>query len=337
MFDQYNLIHFEVTRPLIQDRIDQIESSVTSSNYSLASQLVEPSNTDIFSNMQGVTYRITGSFDFLPPPIREDTTEALAGRGLFLQSFGIMNNGPDYYTHREYYDSLLLSYTYSGEGVLNYLGQSYPIRQGTGFLIDCRIPHEYRTTGDHWEHADIHFSGKQAATLYSCFKQYGIVTFTYAASAFNQMVDELLYVYTNLFSMRNLYVENALSTILCMILKNSEKEGFSRIPTTYRHIVRYMESNYMYPLSLDELSERFHVSKYHMSREFKKHTGYSPGDYLVMLRVQHASILLSQSDLSVESVAMQSGFGNMSNFNSQIKKRTGMTPSALRKASKSRF
>lgn len=65
----------------------------------------------------------------------------------------------------------------------------------------------------------------------------------------------------------------------------------------------------------------------HLSREFRKYTDYAPGEYLIMLRIQHASILLAQSDLSIDNIAAQSGFANMSNVIGQIKKQTGMTPS----------
>ena len=53
-----------------------------------------------------------------------------------------------------------------------------------------------------------------------------------------------------------------------------------------------------------------------------------------MLRLEHAFILLAESDLTIEQVAAQSGFVNMSNFIGQVKKRTGMTPSAFRKMSR---
>ncbi len=150
----------------------------------------------------------------------------------------------------------------------------------------------------------------------------------------NRLLEELLESYTNHSDLRNLYIGSALSNILCAVLKKAEKDGISNIPLTYRRLVRYMESNYMRALSLDEVAERFHISKFHMSREFRKYIGYSPGEYLIMLRVQHASILLAQSDLSVESIAAQAGFSNMSNFIGQIKKRTGMTPSEFRKMCK---
>ena len=125
-----------------------------------------------------------------------------------------------------------------------------------------------------------------------------------------------------------LVIGNALSDLLCAVLKKAEKDGASTIPPAYRRLIRYMENNYMYKLSLDDLADQFHISKYHLSREFRKYTGYSPGEYLIMLRIQHASILLAQSELSVKTIAAQAGFSNMSNFIGQIKKRTGMTPSA---------
>ncbi len=91
----------------------------------------------------------------------------------------------------------------------------------------------------------------------------------------------------------------------------SKRDGASDILPVYRKIIRYLESNYMQPVSLDELAGLFHVSKYYLSREFHRCTGYVPGEYLIRLRLQHAYILPAQSELSIEEVAALAGFGNM--------------------------
>ncbi len=332
MFDKYPMVHCEVLRPITSrteaDVVPNLAQSV--SNPAIVMPPSEAFERP-FAGLRGERYRITGSFDYLLPPAHPDPAVLPLDPGLALQMFIVMNCTPAYYTHRDYYDSVMISYTYSGEGELVYDGRTYSLTPETGFIIDCRKPHDYRTTGDHWEHADLHFWGTRAADLCLCAATNGLVTFQMGVSVYNHLMEELLDSYTFFSDLRSQYVEDDLSHLFFSILRSAEKDGVSRIPLTYKYMIRYMDSNYMNDLSLDSLSEMFHVSKFHMSREFRKYTGVSPGEYLITLRANHALLLLAQSDFSVEKIALQSGFGNMSNFIAQIKKRTGMTPSDFRK------
>ena len=329
MFEKYNLVHFEVTRPIRHNLDAPYEQSVRLTDADDPNSF-PPASMDTVS-LGNARYCITGSFDYLLPSIKKNVSEQVPQGQLYLQSFCVMNSDPNYYTHRENYESLLFSYTFSGSGTLLYGGKTQTLSAGNGFIIDCRAPHEYQTASDHWEHVDIHLWGVQAESLYRCAQEIELTFFSYSPGDMMRLIEDLLDAYTNHTKLQKLYVGNALSTLLCAVFRKAEKEGSSSIPPTYRRMIRYMESNYMHSLSLDALSEQFHVSKYHLSREFKKCTGYAPGEYLIMLRLQHASILLAQSDLSIEAIAAQSGFSNMSNFIGQIKKRTGMTPSEFRK------
>ncbi len=122
---------------------------------------------------------------------------------------------------------------------------------------------------------------------------------------------------------------------MCAIMAQSEIDSGKAIPETYQTIAAYLDRNYVHPINLDALSKMHHISKYHLSREFKKYIGFSPIEYLISLRVQHAAILLAQTDLKVEEVCVRSGFGNLSNFIEQMKKKTGLTPAGYRKMLKS--
>jgi len=336
MFEKYNMIHVNLMRPITEfvspDSPAHVQFSLPDRPKSAEFSASDVSLENFAREMSGTRYRLSGSLDFLPPYIQKGASYDETACELCLQSFCLMNNDRNYFTRREHYESLLLSYTYSGEGVLNCSEGDYHIPAGSGFLIDCRQPHEYRTAADRWEHADIHLWGNQAEALYACFRQLGLTLFSFPASRFTELSEELLSSYQDYSRLRDLYIGNALSNLLCSILKKSEKEGRSGVPSVYQYMIHYMESNYMHPLTLDDLSALFHISKYHMSREFRKYTGYSPGEYLIKLRIRHVCILLSESDLTIEQAALESGFENMSNFINQFKRHIGMTPGAFRKS-----
>lgn len=90
-------------------------------------------------------------------------------------------------------------------------------------------------------------------------------------------------------------------------------------------IIRYINSNLGEELSLDSLSDRFYISKYHLLREFKKNTGYTIHHYIQKKRLIMARILL-KDNMKVTEVAMRCGFGDYSNFLRSFKKEFGVSP-----------
>jgi len=85
-------------------------------------------------------------------------------------------------------------------------------------------------------------------------------------------------------------------------------------------IVRYLNANFAEPIRIADLAERFYVSPYHMSRSFKKATGFTLIDYLNLTRVKEAQRLLRESRLSVTEIAARTGFDNFSHFGKTFKK-----------------
>jgi len=95
--------------------------------------------------------------------------------------------------------------------------------------------------------------------------------------------------------------------------------------------VEYLEQHSSESLTLEELARVACMSKYHFCRLFKKHFGIGLMQYLMNLRIKKTLSLLMGSDLPVTLVALKAGFREMSEFNRQFKKVTGITPTAFRK------
>ncbi|MFD1906816.1 helix-turn-helix domain-containing protein [Paenibacillus rhizoplanae] len=67
---------------------------------------------------------------------------------------------------------------------------------------------------------------------------------------------------------------------------------------------------------------------------FKKNLGKTFSEYVAELRIRKARGLLQQTDLSIESIAIQSGYVDYYYFNKVFKKHCGMTPAKFRKKGK---
>ncbi len=96
-------------------------------------------------------------------------------------------------------------------------------------------------------------------------------------------------------------------------------------------IIQYLKANYKRNLALEDLAEDFYISRYYMTRIFKKTTGFTIFEYIHSLRVIEAQRLLKETDLKIIDIAQTVGFANVSNFGKVFKSVAGMSPLKYRK------
>lgn len=83
--------------------------------------------------------------------------------------------------------------------------------------------------------------------------------------------------------------------------------------STVYNVLSYINEHYSENLSLDDLANRFFISKYHLAREFQKLVGTSVHRYIIQKRLVMAKQMLSSGAPSSE-VYQSCGFGDYSNF-----------------------
>lgn len=96
-------------------------------------------------------------------------------------------------------------------------------------------------------------------------------------------------------------------------------------------IIQYIHSHYDEDLSLDQLSQRFYISPYHLCREFKQYTNSTLVQYINATRIMNAQRKFMETDKSITQISKETGFSNLTHFNRVFKSVTGMTPSGYRK------
>lgn len=85
------------------------------------------------------------------------------------------------------------------------------------------------------------------------------------------------------------------------------------------------------PLTLRELAGRESMSVRTFTRRFREEVGVSPGQWLVAQRVERARGLLEASDLSVDQVAREAGFGTAASMRQHLQTALGVSPTAYRR------
>lgn len=89
---------------------------------------------------------------------------------------------------------------------------------------------------------------------------------------------------------------------------------------------QYINRNYADSISLDSISDRFAVNKYHLIRMFKKKFHITPINYLIAVRLSNARELLMETDLPVKSIAVMTGYHDESYFIKEYEKKYNITP-----------
>lgn len=84
------------------------------------------------------------------------------------------------------------------------------------------------------------------------------------------------------------------------------------------------------PPGLDDLADRVGVHPVHLARVFRQFYHCTIGDYVRLLRVEHACKKLSASDDPLVQIALDSGFADQTHFTRSFKRVTGMTPGEYR-------
>ncbi|WP_264531239.1 AraC family transcriptional regulator [Flavobacterium sp. N502540] len=109
--------------------------------------------------------------------------------------------------------------------------------------------------------------------------------------------------------------------------KITDNEG-KRMQTVFEHVM----TNYQKNINLDEIASIANMTKNAFCRYFKVRTNKSFFQFLIEVRIEHASKLLANnSELSVLEIAELCGFNNISNFNRKFKELKQTSPLQYRK------
>ena len=99
--------------------------------------------------------------------------------------------------------------------------------------------------------------------------------------------------------------------------------------------VKHIQKNYMTDITLSDMARLHSVSPEHLSRTFKKETGFGFSEYLTLVRLQKAEYMLrNEPGKSVCEIAYACGFNDSNYFSDKFKRSYGAAPSKMKRKSK---
>ena len=111
--------------------------------------------------------------------------------------------------------------------------------------------------------------------------------------------------------------------------RSSPLNADARVVHAVRTIDRYPASAW----TLNRLANVSGLSLYHFLRTFDRITGVTPHQYVLRARLRHAAVRLAREPGSIVDVALDCGFGDLSNFTRAFRNEFGASPGRYRKRS----
>ena len=222
-----------------------------------------------------------------------------------------------------------------GEGIVNYNGVLNNVCEGQVVFLDCSQSHYYLPVPeDPWSITWVNFDGPSAEYYYNTFlKQKSIIfkpqNFEIIRILLTKIVDNNLHRSEATDLLNAKLLTDLMTTII--LNNNSYDDCTNKSKHKLFTIREYIDENFTDIINLDELAEKFYISKFYLTREFKKTFGATVIQYVLYKRIEYAKELLKYTNRSIEEISEACGFNDQSYFSRQFKKCENMTCLAYRK------
>lgn len=255
---------------------------------------------------------------------------------LYVQEAGTLKSITPHISKRANLTSFLFIIILSGHGTIHYKEQDYSVKAGDCVWLDCRAPYAHESSiDDPWELQWVHFNGSFAKEYYDNYLDQG-ATFIFTPRNLAHFTDTITNIYNTqkaAGSNVELLSHKYLTDLITYCYTESQEDNDLSESTEFKvkQVNDYIAEHFAEKISLENLADQFFISKFHLSREFKKQYGTTIGNALTAKRLSFAKSQLRFTDSSVEQIGLDCGFSDVGYFIKVFKSYEGMTPLEFRK------
>lgn len=265
----------------------------------------------------------------LPTEAFKDFTEHPLVRRLYLTDVGFFPRAQDHYRERkDGIEEYILIYCTEGKGTIRVESREYHLGPNQAFCIPRGRGHRYWAWGEEpWSILWVHFKGED--TAFYPLEEERLVSLSgiHEENRMMFLFDLLFRALEGDYTLGNfIYLSQVLSLILGELYQRERRgaagEGSRRATDVIRYMVRHLDQ----PLTLEQLAQEFDMSKSGLNAVFQKHTGRSPMDFFIRLKMKEACKILRSTDLRVYEAAQRVGYQDPYYFSRIFRKVVGISP-----------
>lgn len=146
-----------------------------------------------------------------------------------------------------------------------------------------------------------------------------------------KLLESMLWEYENQDQFSKDMIKSSLSALLISLFR-SKKSAQERKNHLIKQGIAYIDANYANQISLSDVANELSVRSEHLSRTFKKHTGFGFNEYLTIYRINTAEkMILENPEKSLTEIAFACGFNDSNYFSTRFKKIVGIPPTQFAK------
>ncbi len=256
---------------------------------------------------------------------------------LYLQEVGSLEALYPHTSTRENLVSFLFFVVTSGKGQLMYEGKTYELETGDCVFIDCKKAYSHSTSNDLWKLEWCHFYSSTMSSIYEKYLERGgkPVFKIDNPSVLVNLIHDLYDLALGNDYIRDMRINEKLSSLLTLIMEESWNPEAKAITPRKRveleNIKEYLDEHYVEHISLEELSNRFFISKFYLTKIFKETYGTTINNYLISKRITKAKQYLRFSNMTIDEIGQAVGMDDANYFSRIFKKVEGMSPTTYKK------
>lgn len=269
---------------------------------------------------------------------------------IHLQEVGELQAQKPHTSRRKNLSSYLFFMVLSGEGTLEYGGETFPLKQGDCAFVDCHKAYAHSCAETLWRLKWVHFYGPNMGGIYGKYVERGgrAALTPVDGAVYERLMDEIYAIASSDANIKDMQIYEKLTSLLTLLMEQSYstpegmgedgKSQHKNVPhknavkrQNLQAVKEYLDENYHSKISLDMLAERFYVNKFYLTRIFKEQFGESITGYLLQVRITQAKQRLRFTDKSIEEIAHECGMHDANYFSRMFKKVEGVAPGEFRR------
>lgn len=251
----------------------------------------------------------------------------LEHRQLEIYDFDNRNRAP--------YTGYIFQLTLRGCGIYESGGTAHVMHPWQGFFAKCPSDSRYYLSDSspdaQWDYFYLHFEGSACESFYQTVKELYDERVTLSPDSPCVQLFMQLYEKCRRQNHLDLYEGSEfLYRFFCQMLRTMETPVLHASPLV-KQAMSYLREHFNELESIHDVSSFCGVSHEHMTRCFHKETGQSPLQFLTKLRMEHALLLLLNTNQTIDSIGKNCGFQNGNYFSKVFHKYLHCSPDAYRR------